>query len=333
MLRAAASLMLLITLVLRAHATDAPRLKDFVVVPGELVRIGDLVDGAGVAAGVAVFRAPDLGQTGVVSVERVAQALGEHGILDLDAHGLSEVVVMRPSRIIRSAQIRERIAAALSGRFGFGDAKNLDITLDRDFGAFHVEQSASTDLVVTRLSVDPRSGHFVIAFDVPGSDAARRMPLRFSGTATETVDAAVLTRSVARGEILRASDVVVDRRPRTEVGGDTVGIKQAVGLAARRPLSSGHALNHADLVKPQIVQRNEPITIIYEIPGIALTVRGKALEAGAIGDVISVVNTQSNRTLQGTVAGPGRVTIMAPLPRLAVADIPAVPQAAPKSAE
>src|SRR5581483_6342259 len=194
MLRAAASLMLLITLALRAHATDAPRLKDFVVVPGELVRIGDLVDGAGVAA----FRAPDLGQTGVVSVERVAQALGEHGILDLDAHGLSEVVVMRPSRIIRSAQIRERIAAALSGRFGFGDAKNLDITLDRDFGAFHVEQSASTDLVVTRLSVEPRSGHFVIAFDVPGSDAARRMPLRFSGTATETVDAAVLTRSVAR---------------------------------------------------------------------------------------------------------------------------------------
>src|SRR5581483_166045 len=191
----------------------------------------------------------------------------------------------------------------------------------------------SADLVVTRLSVEPRSGHFVIAFDVPGSEVARRMPLRFSGTATETVDAAVLTRSVARGEILRASDVVVDRRPRTEVGGDAVGIKQAIGLATRRPLAAGHALNHADLVKPQVVQRNEPITIIYEIPGIALTVRGKALEAGAIGDVISVVNTQSNRTLQGTVAGPGRVTIMAPLPRLAVADIPAVPQAAPKSAE
>ena len=46
------------------------------------------------------------------------------------------------------------------------------------------------------------------------------------------------------------------------------------------------------------MQRNETVTINYEVPGIMLTVRGKALEAGADGDVISVLNIQSNRTVQ-----------------------------------
>ena len=62
------------------------------------------------------------------------------------------------------------------------------------------------------------------------------------------------------------------------------------------------------------MQRNEAVTITYEVPGIMLTVRGKALEAGAVGDVVGVLNIQSNRTVQATVIGPGRVTIAAARP-------------------
>ena len=40
-----------------------------------------------------------------------------------------------------------------------------------------------------------------------------------------------------------------------------------------------------------------------------LTVRGKATESGAEGDVVNVVNEQSQRTVQGVVSGPGRVTV------------------------
>jgi flagella basal body P-ring formation protein FlgA len=53
------------------------------------------------------------------------------------------------------------------------------------------------------------------------------------------------------------------------------------------------------------------VTIYYQVPGIMLTVRGKATEAGAVGDVVGVLNIQSNRTVQATVIGPGRVTIAA----------------------
>ena len=72
-------------------------------------------------------------------------------------------------------------------------------------------------------------------------------------------------------------------------------------------LQAGRPLRTADLMKPDLVQRNETVTLVYEVPGIMLTMRGKAIEGGAEGDVISVLNEQSKRTVQGTVIGPGRV--------------------------
>ena len=59
------------------------------------------------------------------------------------------------------------------------------------------------------------------------------------------------------------------------------------------------------------------------MPGILLTVRGKALEAGAVGDLINVLNIQSNRTVQAAVIGPGQVVITATTPRVAAAVAPA----------
>jgi flagella basal body P-ring formation protein FlgA len=48
-----------------------------------------------------------------------------------------------------------------------------------------------------------------------------------------------------------------------------------------------------------------------------LTVRGKALDAGAEGDVINVLNEQSKRTVQGVVVSPGRVMVTSGQAKLA----------------
>lgn len=300
----------------------APRLKELVAVSSDIVRIGDLVDNAGAAASIAVFRAPDLGETGTVPVARVAEALRRHDVTRLETGGLSEVIVTRLSRAIGAADIVERIAAAFAGQFGLGEAQNLAITLDREARMVHVEPQATGELAVSRMNVEPRTGRFEIAFELPGSAAARRLPLRFTGTITEMVESATLTRALRRGDTIRESDVAMQRRPKAEVGDDAVGIDQAVGLAAKRPLRANQALRAADLSRAEVVQRNEAVTMVYEVPGIVLTMRAKALEAGAVGDVIALLNMQTNRTIQATVAGPGRVTLAPTTPLVAAALAP-----------
>jgi len=292
----------------------APRLRELVAVTSEIVRIGDLVENAGAATDVPVFRAPDLGQTGAVQVTRITEALRPYDLAGLDTAGLSEVVVTRLSRALTAKDVTDRIARAFAGQYGLGDAQNLAVILDREIRILHVEPTVGGDLVVSRMNVDPRTGRFDIAFELPGSTLSRRAGLRFTGTVTETVEAATLTRSLRIGEVIKASDVTMGRRPKSELRGDSMGPDQVVGMAAKVALRSGQAVRTDDLIKPQIVQRNEAVTIYYEVPGIMLTVRGKAVEGGAVGDVIGVLNIQSNRTVQATIIGPGRVTIAAPGP-------------------
>jgi flagella basal body P-ring formation protein FlgA len=102
---------------------------------------------------------------------------------------------------------------------------------------------------------------------------------------------------------------MVERRPKAEVGTDAAARDRAVGMQARRQLRAGQAIKTADLVKPDLVQRDQNITLIYEVPGIYITMRGKALDNGTEGDVVNVMNLQSKRTLSGTVIGRGQVSI------------------------
>ena len=91
-------------------------------------------------------------------------------------------------------------------------------------------------------------------------------------------------------------------------------------MQARRQLRAGQALKAADLAKPDLVQRDRSVTLIYETPGLYLTVRGKAQDAGTEGDVVNVLNLQSKRSVQGVVTGRGQVSVVVATPRLPAAE-------------
>ena len=89
----------------------------------------------------------------------------------------------------------------------------------------------------------------------------------------------------------------------------------------RRQLRAGQALRVADMAKPDLVTRDQNVILIYRTAGIYLTIRGKAMDGGVEGDVVSVMNLQSKRAVSGVVTGRGEVSISVATPRPApVAD-------------
>jgi len=300
---------------------ERPTLKESAIIMGEIVRIGDLIDNAGAVADVAIFRAPDLGQTGSVPAATVAAAVRAHHIVGLETRGLSEVAVTRASRPVTAKDFEARLIRALAGQFGLGSAKDLTIAFESDVRTIQVEPNAGAELGIARLNYDPRTRRFDAVFEVPGSAVARRMPLRFSGTVAETIEAVIVLRAVGHNEVLKAGDVMIERRPKSEFAGAAMPtIEDVLGFAAKRPLRAGQSIRSADLMRPELVVRNDTVTMQFEVPGMVLTIRGKAMEAGAMGDVINVQNMQSKRTIQATVTGPGRVTVTSHAPRLAAND-------------
>ncbi|MGQ0685360.1 flagellar basal body P-ring formation chaperone FlgA [Bradyrhizobium sp.] len=302
----------------RTEVIATPTLRANVVVTSDIVRIGDVIDNAGPAGKIAIYRAPDPGTTGTLPVAQVIATLRGHQVIGVDTQNLREISVTRQARSFEASEIEQAVARALERRNGLGDAANISVNFERAPGEVRLDAANSGALNPVAVRYDQRNGRFDVTFEISNEAGLAPVKLRYSGTAVETVEAAVLARSVDRNEVLKSSDVVVERRPKAELGPDVLTRDRAVGMQARRQMRAGQALKGADVAKPDLVQRDQGVTLIYETAGIHLTVLGKALEAGTEGDVVNVMNLQSKRTVSAVVVGRGRVAIaVAPRPEVA----------------
>jgi flagella basal body P-ring formation protein FlgA len=236
-------------------------------------------------------------------------------VIGVDTRDLREISVTRLARTLLPREIELAVAAALEHRNGLGDAANLSLTFDRELADIRLEASNSGALAPASVRYEPRGNRFDVTLEIAGDNAAAPARLRFTGTAIEMVEALVLARGIERNEVIKSADVVTERRPKAEVGADAVVRDRAVGMQARRQLRAGQALRTADLAKPDLVQRDQSVTLIYETPGLYLTMRGKALDGGTEGDVVNVLNLQSKRTVSGIVTGRGQVSVAVAAPR------------------
>jgi len=289
-------------------AAPVPVMKAETTVTADIVKLGDLIENAGPAAAIPVFHAPALGTSGTIQTHRVIEAARDNGLPHFDTRGLNEVMITRAARSIPLADLEQAVAEAAVRNLGLGSIDDVSIRFDRDVRALHVEPSAVEAPRIVQFYYDPHAQRFDGFVEVPGSTALRKNPVRISGTLVETEEIVVLARPIARGEPVRESDILLERRPRAEIPSDAVTqLGTVIGQAARRALRAGQTLRPADLMKPDLVGRNEMVTILFEAPGLSLTARGKALAAGAEGETITVLNPQSKRVLQATVTGPGLV--------------------------
>ena len=134
--------------------------------------------------------------------------------------------------------------------------------------------------------------------------------------ATDTARVPVLTRPVATGEVIDSRDIEMvsirlDRLGRTVM----LSRDSLIGLAAKRMLNPGQPIQAGDVQRPVMVGKGGAVTMLVQLPGMFLSATGKALDAGAQGDTILVMNTQTNRTVQAVVTGPSEVRVMSATPR------------------
>ncbi|MGN6461949.1 MAG: flagellar basal body P-ring formation chaperone FlgA, partial [Pseudolabrys sp.] len=132
-----------------------PMLKQSVTVSSDIVRIGDLIDNAGIVADVPIFRAPNLGQSGTVSAASVAEAVRSHAIVGLDTRGIVDVTVTRPGQAVSGRDIQKTVAGLLGDAYALGDADDIAVTFEREPRSFQIEPSASTKPRVLQVGYEP----------------------------------------------------------------------------------------------------------------------------------------------------------------------------------
>jgi len=81
-----------------------------------------------------------------------------------------------------------------------------------------------------------------------------------------------------------------------------------VGLEAKRTIWPGRPITRRDAGPPRLVQRNTVVEIFYRAGTLELRDEGRALEEGAEGDRIKVMNTDSRQVIRAVVTGPSQVS-------------------------
>ena len=195
------------------------------------------------------------------------------------------------------ALLARELSATLGGAVPAGAHVALTLTTP-----FNGEVEAVRD-----LAYDPRGGQVRALV----SSGGRIVELK--GKADITVDVPVPTRRILPGEVIGEGDLTTLPMPMERLG-DTVATSRdaLIGLASRRALPPGRLIQTASVGAPVVVQRNKPVSLVFEDGPLLLAARGRALQDGGVGDTVRVMNVASSIVVTGTITGPQTVTVAGP---------------------
>lgn len=116
----------------------------------------------------------------------------------------------------------------------------------------------------------------------------------------------VATRTIRPQEIIGASDVKLEN---VDVPGAYVKLENVIGLEAQYALYPGRAVMRGALAEPAVVERNQFVVLVYQTGGLRIVTDGRALDRGAVGDRIRVMNVNSRTSLFGTISEDGTILV------------------------
>jgi flagella basal body P-ring formation protein FlgA len=120
----------------------------------------------------------------------------------------------------------------------------------------------------------------------------------------------VLKEQLAQGTVIKA-DHLGEREVNPNVIADTAILDKAeiVGLEATRTLRPGNPIYQGYVRVVPDVHRSQDVSMNYQMGGVTLSAKGRALEDGNIGSSIRVMNTSSQKIVVGTVIAKNTVRV------------------------
>jgi flagella basal body P-ring formation protein FlgA len=286
--------------------SQEPRLLKNIEVQQPLVTLADLIENAGIKGSTPVFRSPDPGTTGKVSVRRIIFAAQKYGLKFSVPPTFQMVTISRASRIIELGELKDLILDRLENKFANENGKGqLVIKLPPQLKKIHVDSKIQGTPSLSSLDWSNRTGRFTARFALAGAD-----PIILKGTANLMIEVAVAKNTIARGKTLTRNDIEM-KFINTGQGRQQLytGIGKMIGLSTKRRLQRGKPIYVGDLEPPKLIIKNQLVTILLEVPGLVLRTQGKALADATKGETVRILNTQSKRIIHATAKASGLVSV------------------------
>jgi len=119
-------------------------------------------------------------------------------------------------------------------------------------------------------------------------------------------DMIVPARTIRPTQIITETDIVIATG---DLSTGFARLSDVIGQEARVALYAGRPILFGDIGPPAVIDRNQIVPLLYNANGISISTEGRALERGAVGDRIRVMNLGSRATLFGQILNDGSIEV------------------------
>ena len=301
----AAMVMLPILVGAFAASAQAATLRTATLLHASVVHLSDLFDDAGANADRVLGSGPGPGGRIVVEAPQLAAIARQFGVDWRPASPADRAVLERPGRLLSREEV---VAAVKSALVTAGASPECDVELP-GFAPPLVPVEAKSKTIASALDYDAASGRFTAMLLVSG-DSMEPINLRLAGQVDETIELPVASNRLLAGTVLRADDLHVARVHVAMVHGEVLRQpSEAIGLQLRHPVMAGAPIAVSDVARPSLVLRGGNVEMQLQSPGLSVLAQGVAMDSGAIGERIRVLNPSSRAVVEAVVIGPGEVRV------------------------
>jgi flagella basal body P-ring formation protein FlgA len=140
------------------------------------------------------------------------------------------------------------------------------------------------------------------------SERSDASAITVTAPSTHAIQVLAYARDINTGEIVQPDDLLWSRTalPMPDAPHDA---QSVIGMAARRPLREGAAVTQHDVTAPQVIKKDDVISLVYSDQGVTLTLQAKALENAVAGQVFNALNPESKKIIQAVATAPGQAAV------------------------
>jgi len=122
-----------------------------------------------------------------------------------------------------------------------------------------------------------------------------------------SAESVVATRTLRAKEIVAADSVKLDP---AKVGGAAERLEDVVGYELKSSVYAGRPIMTSNIAKAAVIERNQVVRAIFAVKGLRIEASARALERGAVGDVIEAMNIVSRKTIRAEVTAEGQLKVL-----------------------
>lgn len=290
-----------------ARVALAASLRPTTIINDNVLRVGDLFEGLSAEkANTVLGPGPQPGKEMILNATTLMKISSALNLPWRPTSTADQIVIRREATVI-GADIVEALVKEKLFESGLSDQYRLNMTAG--FSEIVLPANMPQQAEISRFTFDPEKDRFEATIAAPSASNPVK-EIIVTGAVERMISIPVLSGSLKNGDIISSADIdYVDVLQRDIQRDYILNAEAIMGMTPRRMVMAGKPIRDMELENPQIINRGSAITLVYKDGGMILSASGKSMQSGAKGDIIRVVNMNSNRTLEGIVTAENEVTV------------------------